>query len=89
METSHFIYMRKCDQLIGFRGTSNSRMAFSDGGQIGGLMGGKEVYKTSPGSVEYPVFVAVCVTGVVGSGLKASEGGMKMLCAVPEGGFVV
>lgn len=41
METSHFIYMRKCDQLIGFRGTSNSEMAFLWWGPNGGLMGGK------------------------------------------------
>lgn len=61
METSHFIYMRKCNQLIGFRGTSNSRMAFCGEGQMEGSWEGRRS-EISPGSVE-SVFVTICVTG--------------------------
>lgn len=64
METSHLIYMPKCDQLIGFCGTSNSKMAICEGDKFS-----QEVRKRRPplGLLNQSVFVTICVTNFVGS----------------------
>lgn len=72
METSHFIYMRKCEQLIGFCGTWNSEMAFCGGGQKEGLMGGEEMHDFPRACSVF--FFTVCVTSCLGRRPK-KEGG--------------